>query len=893
MQRLGPRRTLSAIAIAIIVAGCGSTPTSPFPPASASAPPPPSTPAATPASPSPNSTPGTVTPTAPVAEGRWQAAGALALGRASAHAVTLADGRVLIVGNDNICTPGGAWDDSVQAEVLDPPARTSKATGSLNAPRTDFVAVGLPDGRVLVVGGLTSASPAEGAFGSYSSTKLYDPKAGAWTASGLLNVARTEPTAALLPDGTVLVAGGAYVDATASRVLASAELYDPETGSWSETGSMTTARSGPRSTTLSDGRVLVVGGEGPSGDPLASAEIYDPSTGAWTAAGGMLAPRRDFVLAALPGGGALVAGGTVDGEVTAAADRFDPLDTGGTWVQVAAMPAPASNASATLLGDGRVFVAGGIGRVGSSDNPGTGPALVEASLYDPATATWSPAAPLAQPREGGTFVTLPDRTLLLVGGDAGYVGEPSTPWCPEPVAAAVRYVPGNLASFPPPVKQPATLARSNSPRATANPADARKASASITAFGLDLYRRMLADGTLDAKRNAVFSPTSVVVALGMARAGSKGATATQMDAVLHTPGWNALGPGLNALTQELESRNVAWKDPDGTARQQTLALANGTWAQAGWPIVQGYLDQVAATFGAGLRLVDYIRNPDGARRTINSWVKSKTGGRIPELLLAPDVTTDTRLYLVNAVYLKAMWEKWFEIEETASRTFTRLDGSRVSVPTMVGHFGFDTVAPYSRGSGWQATELRYMSPEGGKPLAMTLIMPTSLASFERGLTPARLASITAALDRERRGWEGGLACPSGWGMGGCYPYDLELSMPRFRIETRTVLNKVLASAGMPLAFQPEGADFAGIHVPRSSGDGIYISKVVHQANIDVDEKGTEAAAATAVGMSTGGGPSPLKTITLRLDHPFLFVLRDVATGAVLFMGRVVDPSATK
>jgi serpin B len=173
---------------------------------------------------------------------------------------------------------------------------------------------------------------------------------------------------------------------------------------------------------------------------------------------------------------------------------------------------------------------------------------------------------------------------------------------------------------------------------------------------------------------------------------------------------------------------------------------------------------------------------------------------------------------------------------------------------------------------------------------MILVRPNDLAAFERSLTPRTLTGITASLDKERAAWDRPLKCPAGWGEGGCYPYDLRLSMPKFSIETRAALNEVLEAAGMPLAFDRDRADFTGIHVPEEAADRLFISKVIHQANIDVDEKGVEAAAATAIGMATGGGPSPLRQITLRVDRPFLFLVRDVSTGAILFMGRVVDPS---
>jgi serpin B len=566
---------------------------------------------------------------------------------------------------------------------------------------------------------------------------------------------------------------------------------------------------------------------------------------------------------------------------------------------------PAANRSAVLLGDGRVLVAGGVGTPGAAvgghvdgppvvilaDTQQESPAIVDAELYDPATGTWTATTPLPEPREGGSFVTLPDRTVLLVGGDAGYVGEASTPWSPQPVAEVVRYVPGNLAAFPEPIRQPATaeLAKSDVARSPAKPAAAKKAATSIAAFGIDLYRRLLADKELGlAKENVVLSPTSIALALGMARAGAKGDTAGQMDKVAGTSGWGALGAGLNALDQALASRNATWKDDEGTERSTAFRIANGAFGQQGWAIEQAFLDRIASTFGSGLRLVDYQADPDAARQLINAWVKKRTAGRIPQLLGPPDVTVDTRLYLVNAVYLKAEWERWFH--ETTPRAFTLLNGSRVKVPTMVTWRGAWDMAPYARGAGWRATEIRFQHPRNGSPLAMVLIRPDDLARFEKSLTPKKLAGIVARLDGERARWDRPLDCGGTGGEGGCYPYDLQLLLPKFSIETRAILNEALTAAGMPLAFDPGSADFTGIHVPEDPFDRVYISNVIHQANIDVDEQGVEAAAATAVGMETGGGPSPLERITLRLDRPFLFVLRDVETGAILFMGRVVDPT---
>jgi serpin B len=799
-----------------------------------------------------------------VADGSaWVAAGALLAGRASTHAVVLNDGRVLVVGNDNICTPGGPWAESADAELFDPASGTWNVTGSLNAPRDGFVAITLFDGRVLVTGGMTGS---EQGLLAFSSTKVYDPQGGTWSASGLLSVARYRPAGALLHDGTVLVAGGTYMDGSVSRDLASAELYDPESGGWTRTGNLQSARTGASAVTLADGRVLVVGGSGgPDGALLATAEIYDPATGTWTATGSLLRPREALGLTALPDGGALVVGGTTGtGTPIADAEHMDPRSL--TWSSAGAMGEAALNPTVVLLGDGRVLVAGGM----SGANPDSeSKATAEAALYDPA-AGWSATAPLPEPRERAAAVTLPDGSILLVGGDRGYVGEPSTPWCPAPFAAAVRYVPANLASFPEPTPRPAVVdvAKSDVPRASAPASAAKKAAAAINAFGIDLYRRMLADGTLDPAKGAVISPTSIALALAMARAGARGQTAAEMDAVIRSAGSDKLGTAMNALDAALASRSGTFEDEAGTALNVILRIANAPFAQQGMPLEQAYLDILASRYGAGVRLVDYVADPAAARKTINGWVKKQTAGRIPDLLAEPDVTALTRLVLVNAMYLKAPWRSPFDLWENGTElaAFTRADGSRTRVPTMSYHSGpcGKPALPYAKGSSWRAVELPYL----GGSLAMTVIVPGDLAAFEKRLTPKLLAEVTDALGERY----------------------VELALPKFGIETRAGLAGALSAMGMPLAFDVETADFTGIS-PIASETGLYISKVIHQANIDVDEKGTEAAAATAVMVATGGpGCASTDTVAFAVNRPFFFLIRDVETGAILFIGRVVDPS---
>jgi len=265
-----------------------------------------------------------------------------------------------------------------------------------------------------------------------------------------------------------------------------------------------------------------------------------------------------------------------------------------------------------------------------------------------------------------------------------------------------------------------------------------------------------------------------------------------------------------------------------------------------------YLEALASRFDTGVRLVDYVAQPEAARALINSWVDDQTEHRIPELLVPGIITSDTRLTLVNAIYLKAPWQTPFQPSATRPGTFTLADGSTVEVPMMAAR----TSLPYAAGNGWQAVELPYI----GHALALTVIMPDDLAAFESSLTADQLAAIIEDLGE----------------------YNVTLTFPKFGIETKAMLAALLAALGMPSAFDGR-ADFSGI----TTAEALLISDVVHQANIDVDEKGTEAAAATAVVMRGGAAP---QSVTLHVDRPFLFALRDVPTGAVLFLGRVLDPS---
>jgi serpin B len=394
-----------------------------------------------------------------------------------------------------------------------------------------------------------------------------------------------------------------------------------------------------------------------------------------------------------------------------------------------------------------------------------------------------------------------------------------------------------------------TLAEAHVPRLAASDADAKSAGSAVNAFGLALYAK-----ARSGNGNIVISPASIAVALSMARAGARGTTATEMDAVLRDLGTDAHAGWIASLDQALSARTGTFSDPGRDPQQVTLRIVNAPFVQRGMTLAPAYLDALSARFGAGVRLVDYVKASEAARMAINAWVADQTEQRIKELLAKGTIDGQTRLALVNAIYLKAPWLHQFEIEATASAPFQRPDGSAVQVPMM----RTGEKLPYAAGTGWRAVELPY----AGGQLAMDVILPDDLPTFEATFDAAKLDDITGVL-AERL---------------------VTLGLPRFSAESSLSLGDTLAAMGMPTAFT-DRADFSGI----TTDEALAISAVIHQANIDVDENGTTAAAATVVAIAASG--MPLDQVTLTIDRPFLFALRDLDTGAVLFLGRIADPSA--
>ena len=341
----------------------------------------------------------------------WSVTGSMVTPRAGHTATLLPDGKVLVAGGDGLVEGVS----TASAELYDPSTGAWTATGTMLTPRQDATATLLPDGKVLVAGGGRQATE----FTWLASAELYDPGTGAWTATGTMLTPRQGGTATLLRDGKVLVAGG---DDGYGLMSASAELYDPSTGSWTATGTMGTTRSGGTATLLRDGKVLVAGGwangsASASGPVLASAELYDPGSGTWSVTGSMVRPRAGHTATLLPDGKVLVAGGNNPTEtvsVLASAELYDPGS--GSWTATANMLTTGVGFTATLLLDGEVLVAGGLVSTGGLSSA----ELTSAELYDPGSGSWTATASMLTLCADHTATLLRDGSVLVAGyGNSG------------------------------------------------------------------------------------------------------------------------------------------------------------------------------------------------------------------------------------------------------------------------------------------------------------------------------------------------------------------------------------------------------------------------------------------------------------------------------------------
>jgi len=370
-----------------------------------------------------------------------------------------------------------------------------------------------------------------------------------------------------------------------------------------------------------------------------------------------------------------------------------------------------------------------------------------------------------------------------------------------------------------------------------------------SAFAFDLYQLLKEEGD-----NQFYSPYSISLALAMTYAGARSETEQQMADTLHfLLAQEGLHPAFNALDLELASRGEGAEGKDGQGFR--LNIVNAIWGQEGYTFLSEFLDLLTRNYGAGLRRLDFENATEKARVTINDWVSEQTEGRIEDLIPQGVIDPSTALVLTNAIYFNAAWARPFEPRLTEDGTFHLLDGGEVTVPMMRQTESY----AYVQGEGYQAVELPY---DGGQ-ISMTVLLPESgnFETFESSLDAEQVDAILKASAQKR----------------------VALTMPKFEFESSFMLKEALSAMGMPVAFGG-GADFSGM----TGGRELLIDAVIHKAFVSTDEAGTEAAAATAVVMEKLGIPE--EPIEFTVDRPFIFLIRDIETGAVLFVGRVIDPS---
>ena len=350
------------------------------------------------------------------------------------------------------------------------------------------------------------------------------------------------------------------------------------------------------------------------------------------------------------------------------------------------------------------------------------------------------------------------------------------------------------------------------------------------------------------------SPYSIVTALSMLYPGARGNTATEIADVLNL---SVDDPTLHAVRSHIDTVLATASPPMGegdTREPFTIRPANSAWGQGGYPFIDDYLAVLAESYGAGLRLLDYVGDPEGSRVVINDWVEETTEDRIKNLIPEGAITVDTRLSLVNAIWFKANWFEPFDPGNTAPGSFTLLDGSEVEVPLM--HAGLRT--GYAETDLFEALRLPYAGDA-----AMVVLLP-------KDGSPADLVAALRPDDLD-----------IAWG-----DFQVDITLPSFEFEAEVALKAALQELGMRAVFElpfGDGADLTGITEIRE----LFVSDAFHKTFIALDEEGTEAAAATAIIVSVESAPPPA---TFTADRPFLFYIEHTSTGEMLFLGQVTDPS---
>jgi serpin B len=378
------------------------------------------------------------------------------------------------------------------------------------------------------------------------------------------------------------------------------------------------------------------------------------------------------------------------------------------------------------------------------------------------------------------------------------------------------------------------------------PDDVRSVVRGNNDFALQLY------GQLRSKEGNLFlSPYSISTALAMTYAGARGETASEMAKALDfTLPPDRLHRAFAALLAQV----------NGEARKQAyqLSVANALWGQKNFGFLPDFLNLTRNDYGAGLHEVDFAADTEAARKLINAWVEQQTRNKIKDLLQPGVLATNTRLVLTNAIYFKGFWAHQFKKNDTRPELFHTSPGTSVKAPLM--HDTSDY--KYLDGGDFQALELPYK----GNDLSMVVLLPKKvdgLPELEKKLTEANLAAWLGRLQKR----------------------EVMVALPKFKMTREFGLNQVLQALGMRQAFIPGGADFTGM---SGSGRELFISAVIHKAFVDVNEEGTEAAAATGVVISLASAVP--NRVVFRADHPFVFLIRDNRSGSILFLGRLTQPT---
>jgi len=365
-------------------------------------------------------------------------------------------------------------------------------------------------------------------------------------------------------------------------------------------------------------------------------------------------------------------------------------------------------------------------------------------------------------------------------------------------------------------------------------------------FAFDIFSSIRAK-----EGNLFFSPYSISSALAMTYGGAAGETASQMEKALRFTGGQEL---THRAFSELGER-MAEIQKEGNVE---LSIANSIWPQSGYPFLKEYLSLLDENYGVEITPLDYAREPEPSRERINGWVEEITKEKIKELIPQGSIDPLTRMVLVNAIYFKGNWEDQFDPEATEEAPFTLSSGKEVNAPLMSRSGNYK----YAELPGFQMIELPY----AGRDLSMIVLLPdtdTPLSSLEKKMTLENFETWKKFLKEER----------------------VILFLPKFRITWGTVsLVETLHSLGMVDAFSSSKANFSGMD---GRPDWLYITDVLHKAFVDVNEEGTEAAAATAVVVGARSVAAP--PVVFRADRPFLFIIQENSTGNILFMGRVNEP----